>query len=378
MEEHIIFEKIDLIQKIIKEKDVKKILTSEDLSFYQTAIDYIKEKLNNTIPSLVQESDLTNASNEIESAVSQLNTYVGNENTGHLKNSKNSIISASNRIKNLPTLIQDSKFNFSSEIINFKNSVSEKNSEFDEELENLKGQLSSLDDEITDRMTELNSVKEELSEKQKEIEKLNTSFEEQYESDRTKYLEKLEEQENSIKSNTDNLVQYLEKKKTEASKIVNVIGNIGATGNFQKIANDHKKDANLWRFIAILFMAGLSGLIIWAIIGLGDSEFDWTKSLIRIIAAAALSYPATYASRESSKHRKLENFNRKLELELASIESFIEILPEEKKQGIKEKLAEKYFGSTLDQFEDADLKSDKDFSLQSIERLFKAVKSLKE
>lgn len=125
-------------------------------------------------------------------------------------------------------------------------------------------------------------------------------------------------------------------------------------------------------------MAGLSGLIIWAIIGLGDSEFDWTKSLIRIIAAATLSYLATYASRESSKHRKLENFNRKLELELASIESFIEILPEEKKQSIKEKLAEKYFGSNLDQCEDADLKSDKDFSLQSIERLFKALKTLKE
>lgn len=45
MEEHIIFDKIDLIQKTIKEKDVKKTLNSEDLSFYQTVIDYIKEKI---------------------------------------------------------------------------------------------------------------------------------------------------------------------------------------------------------------------------------------------------------------------------------------------------------------------------------------------
>ncbi|ARV13351.1 hypothetical protein BTO09_13820 [Gilvibacter sp. SZ-19] len=378
MEEHIIFEKIDLLQKTIKEKDVKKILTSEDLSFYQTAIDYIKERLNNTIPSLVQEADLTNAANEIESAISQLNTYVGNENTGHLKNSKNSILSASSRIKNLPTLITDSKFNFSSEIINFKNSLSEKNTEFRKELEDLKTQLSNLNDEITDRMTELKSVEEKLKEKKEEIDNLNSSFEEQYENDRSDFTEKLNEQVKEIKASTDDLVKYLEQKKSEASKIVNVIGNIGATGNFQKIANDHKKDANLWRVIAIVFMAGLSGLIIWAIIGLGDSEFDWTKSLIRIVAAAALSYPATYASRESSKHRKLENFNRKLELELSSIEAFIELLPEEKKQDIKEKLAEKYFGSTLDQFDDADLKSDKDFSIQSIERLFKAAKTLKD
>jgi hypothetical protein len=100
------------------------------------------------------------------------------------------------------------------------------------------------------------------------------------------------------------------------------------------------------------------------------------KSILRIVAAAVLSYPATYAARESSKHRKLENFNRKLELELSSIEAFIELLPEEKKQNIKEKLAEKYFGSTLDAFDDTDLKSDKEYSLQSIERIFKAIEPL--
>ncbi|MBK8853218.1 MAG: hypothetical protein IPN10_03705 [Saprospiraceae bacterium] len=109
---------------------------------------------------------------------------------------------------------------------------------------------------------------------------------------------------------------------------------------------------------------------------LGASEFDWVKSVLRIIAAAVLSYPATYASRESAKHRKLENFNRKLELELSSIDAFIELLPDEKKQVIKEKLAEKYFGSTIESFEDTDLKSDKDFSLQGIERLFKAIEPI--
>lgn len=116
--------------------------------------------------------------------------------------------------------------------------------------------------------------------------------------------------------------------------------------------------------------------MIWTLIDLGGSDFDWRKSIIRLIAAAALSYPATYAARESTKHRKLENYNRKIELELASIESFIEILDESKKQTIKEKLAEKYFGSTLDQFEDGDLKRDNDFSIGSFERVINAVAKL--
>jgi hypothetical protein len=100
-------------------------------------------------------------------------------------------------------------------------------------------------------------------------------------------------------------------------------------------------------------------------------NFDWTKSLIRILAAAALSYPATYAARESNKHRKLEVLNRKAELELTAINPFIELLPEQKKQAIKEKLVEKYFGNSGTLLNDLDSKKGEDISIGSIERLIK-------
>ena len=90
----------------------------------------------------------------------------------------------------------------------------------------------------------------------------------------------------------------------------------------------------------------LSGLLIFSIWKIWDINYDWHKAIIRIIASAILIYPATYASRESSKHRKIENLNRKLELELSSISPFIEILDEAKKQEIKVKLVEKYFGNS--------------------------------
>ncbi len=72
-------------------------------------------------------------------------------------------------------------------------------------------------------------------------------------------------------------------------------------------------------------------LTLWTLFDLSTTGFDWTKSILRIIAAAALSYPATYAARESSKHRKLEIINRKAELELTAIGPFIELFPELKK-----------------------------------------------
>ena len=120
-------------------------------------------------------------------------------------------------------------------------------------------------------------------------------------------------------------------------------------------------------------MLALSGLLIYTIWDISGDTFDWTKSLVRILAAAALSYPATYAARESSKHRKLENLNRKAELELAAINPFIELLPEQKKQEIKEKLVEKYFGNNQNIISDLDEKGDENISIGTIERIVKTL-----
>ena len=116
----------------------------------------------------------------------------------------------------------------------------------------------------------------------------------------------------------------------------------------------------------------LSGILIYTIWDISGSNFDWTKSLIRVIAAAALSYPATYAARESSKHRRLETMNRTAELELASIGPFIEILDDKKKQEIKEKLVEKYFGNSNNPSSQLDPK-DEELSVGGFEKLIKAL-----
>ena len=376
MKDHIIFEKIDLYLNTIAKKETKEELNDDDLHVFNISLEYIVNRLNNTIPALVVEADLTNASNDLENSIVNLNTYLGNSNPGNLTKSINQIKSAVTRIKNLPFPIKGDNFNFSSEIESFKEIVSERIEENDNEIASIKEKVEELDGLISDRKEELTNLEDAIQTKTSELNNLNKSFEEQYDKDRAEHIAQIADQEDKIKTDTESLLAFLDKKKTDAAKIVNVIGNIGATGNFQNIANDHKKAANTWRVIAALLMVGLSGLIIWSVISLGGDNYDWTKSILRIIAAAALSYPATYASRESSKHRKLENYNRKLELELSSIDAFIELLPDEKKQTVKEKLAEKYFGATLDLFEDADLKSDKAFSLQAMERMIKAIEPL--
>ena len=54
--------------------------------------------------------------------------------------------------------------------------------------------------------------------------------------------------------------------------------------------------------------------------------------------------PAAYAANESSKHRERERLNRKVHLELASIDAYLVLLPEDQRNNIKGNLAEKFFG----------------------------------
>jgi hypothetical protein len=147
---------------------------------------------------------------------------------------------------------------------------------------------------------------------------------------------------------------------------------VGVTGNYQKIANQHKSSANFFRWVALGFMIVMSGLLIYSIIELSNTDFNLYKSLVRILAAAVLTYPAVYAARESSRHRNLETQNRNLELELASIGPFIELLPEDKKQSIKEGLVNKYFGKSTHLEGDKKDEGD-DVSISGLEKILKTI-----
>lgn len=404
--EHVIHEKIEQLASRLNDEEVKENIDLETFSFYESVSQYITDRLRLTIPVLVQENELNSLSNEIEAGLQQINSFIGNGNAGHITNANNNFYSALNRTRNLPLPFAKNDFNFSKAIANFQDSVQQKyesleqeNSELKQEIDELKSDLKTktteFQSDLESKQEELRRLAESLVEKeggliealteeyQEKHDSVRNSFKETIESDREEYREEINEQQNTfraeiddlkekIDTDTSDLVSKLEKKLEDAKKIVNIVGNVGVTGNFQKIADDHKTTANSWRIVAIVFMGILSGLLVYTIWDISHGEnFDWIKSLIRVIAAAALSYPATYAAKESSKHRKLESFNRRNELELASIEPFIELLPEDKKQQIKSKLVEKYFGNNEIVNDSTDSKEE--VSVVGFEKIIKAI-----
>jgi hypothetical protein len=335
--------------------------------------------------------------NEIDAGLQQINNFLGNNNIGHINNAVNNFYSALNRVRNLPFPFTKGDYDFSKSIASFEQIMQEKYAALEDkknqlaaEIENQKTDLSQKDTEIkrlfklleaketeiqnltTQYTTEFSALKTRANQ---EIETDRSTFRKEIDTEKGTFRQEVDELKTRIDNDTTGVINSLNTKLEEAKKIVNVIGNVGVTGNYQLIANEHKKTANLWRWITIAFMAAFSGLLIWTIIDLSSQGFDWLKSLIRIIAAAALSYPATYAARESTRHRKLETINRTAELELASLSPFIELMPDAKQQAIREKLVDKYFGNDSS---DSITKTNEGeaLSIGGLEKVLKAVSSL--
>ncbi|WP_445749855.1 hypothetical protein [Polaribacter sp.] len=397
-EKHNIFDRLNSFEEILSNEDVKEKIDLEKLSFFQTVFSYINQRVKLTIPDLVQPAELDALSEELNAGISQINSFLGNNNVGHLNNATNNLNAAINRIKNFPIPVAKTDFNFSRKIADFEKIAKSKYKSLEKEKDELKSEIENFKTDLSNKETEIQRLLKLIEGKESEIQNLNSTFQTNFnniksehnqnfendkktyrsEIDKAKelYRKEIDELKNSIDTDTTSIITQLNTKLTEAKKLVNLIGNVGVTGNYQNIANSHKDSANFWRVMAIVFMSVFSGLIVWTIIDLSADGFVWTKSLIRLVAAAALSYPATYAARESSKHRKLETINRNAELELASINPFIEGLTDDKKQIIKEKLVEKYFGNNKNN-DFLDTKEAEGLSIPAFEKILSAISKLK-
>lgn len=396
-EKHGIFDRLNSLREILSNDELRGKIELEKLSFFETVLSYVNQRIKLTIPDLVQQNELDAINSEINSGIVQINNFSGNNNAGHLNNATNNFNAAINRVKLLPIPVSKSDFNFSRKIADFEKTVKTKYKSLEKEKDNFKSDIDRFKNDLETKETEIQRLLNLIERKESEIQNLNSTFETNFnniksehnqsfqndkktfrleiDKEKESYRNEIEQLKNEVDTNASELVKNLKEKLNEAEKIVNVIGNVGVTGNYQIIANEHKENANFWRWVAISFMAVFSGLLVWTLIDLSANNFDWTKSLIRLLAAAALSYPATYAAKESSKHRKLETLNRTAELELASVDTFIEMLDTTKKQAIKEKLVDKYFGNDKSGILDTGSKSD-EFSTNKLERIIK--KALKD
>lgn len=144
----------------------------------------------------------------------------------------------------------------------------------------------------------------------------------------------------------------IEALKEKAEKLVGAVGRTGLSGGFQQWEAAERKHADQMRLVAIIFgvLAALSivGLLgARASISDEDNRFDVPLAISSLALPAALGGVATYAGRESARHRRNQVIARRTELELASFGPFIADLTAEQQAEVTALFTTVFFGQAI-------------------------------
>ena len=82
-ETHPVFEKVEQIIVRLLEQEVREKIDLEKLNFFDSSCKYINDRLKLTIPTITPIAEFSTLSQEIESALVQINSFIGNGNIGH-------------------------------------------------------------------------------------------------------------------------------------------------------------------------------------------------------------------------------------------------------------------------------------------------------
>ncbi len=324
----------------------------------------IQSLLASTPALLASTTAMGQMQNHAQSLMGELNSYLGNKNPGHVVNAvaqfEQNLLPW---IWGLSPALQSSSQPIAPQLLESQADMAARSIQLVKEqrdalltrLNELEGAALELDKRLTE-MTE--SAAKERAVASAAVANLQQLFAEK-EIERAETFgktvkisqEQLDAVANDLKEKSAATIVALDTHRENAARIVQVVGNIGATGNYQQIANNEADAANFWRWATVgVFAAGIAVALstfykFWSI---PFSTETMGSIAIRLLYAIAITAPAWYTARESARHRTNSDRARQTELELASIGPFIELMPPEKKIEIREHLTKLYFGREID------------------------------
>jgi hypothetical protein len=212
--------------------------------------------------------------------------------------------------------------------------------------------------EAADNRAASKAASEAIESAKVEITQKISEFEEQFEQLQAAYNTNLEEKKKEIDQffqtfinergeEAGKFLERLQGLEDQARNIVQIIGNIGLTGNYKNRAESEERQANFWRWATILlFIVGVTLVIVNIILNFAG-QIDLNLLLVRFGIAVSVALPAVYTARESARHRSNADTAKQTELELASLGPFLEKLAPEQQQEVTRTLAGTYFGQSI-------------------------------
>ncbi|MFE4073404.1 hypothetical protein [Peribacillus sp. YIM B13477] len=363
----------------------------EMLGRINSTFGFLKEALDKVDPWLVSTSTMESINSPISQVLNEITYYKNNRNEGHLNNCLTYIESLLPYFPQiLVTKTPEEIEGLRSSIIKFRQSAGQHLSHLEKDVTETSTaftknneKLNELTSAINDQKTRIDSIVNEfqnqflqtqtqrgqefdnfISKGEADLKDVIEVFGENYERHKSaemaifnkmknSYEQQIASQQNTFgsliedfKTNVQTEFDQIHAMNKEAEKIVGIISMKGLAQGYQKIANDEGKKAFWWNIGSIISMVAV---IVFGVIFLlmHKGTLEWTALVSRIVLTGVGITLFTYCAKQATNHRNEERRNRKIELELASLDPYLKDLEEQEQKKVKQELVSKYFGVEL-------------------------------
>jgi hypothetical protein len=138
-------------------------------------------------------------------------------------------------------------------------------------------------------------------------------------------------------------LEQVDNHRKDVEKLVGVIGNLGVTSGYQKTANTARISMWSWNVVAVLAMIWLIFFAYHAFLPTMQGDFKWPAFVGRVFLTITVGVLAAYAAAQADRFFKMEKYHRKLALELAAIDPFIALLPQDEQFKFKLEIGRRSF-----------------------------------
>lgn len=381
---HPIHQKILELKSRCNDSKTKEKVDADLLLIIKTFYQFLNDRLGLAIHALVNPDELNAIQNELQSTLTHLTEYLTDNNTGRLQAVQQNINNSMPFVRNIPIILNKAEFNFSEINANYSDFIETKIAAINESIAQLNKDIDVSHTQFMGQNNIIDSLKTQLADQQNQTQEIANDFRNYLQGIQQEFEQRgilisnaqkqqFEETKTEFATRVDLLINEIMEKRDKARQMLNVIGQEGTAAHYLDTAVKHTKTANLFRWISLGLMLIIC-IFILAMIWSSQGEFNWQRYALRLLSISIFIYPATYAARESSKHRNLAHQRETAAVELVSIEPFIELLDDAKKQEIKEKLTEKYFGNGHSHPQQTNATAPETVPIDMIERIIKLIR----
>jgi hypothetical protein len=330
-------------------------------------IQALNRLIDETDPTLVTQGMLDRLSGPVSNALSALSAYVSGNDAQQLANANtfldggldNLVGWAALRLQTRPIAVRDAAASYRRAAREFMDGLHKTVSALRGEADEVSARLVAVQDEASKSAMETQRALDELRavvEAQKaRLDDAIATFQKQFadaEQSRAQAAQEaasaLSEEHRVLRekltSDAAEVLGAMSQQRERAEKLVDVIGAIGFSGGFGTYARQQQQSADIWRRVSVGSLIVLIAVVAWYVWNHVGVALTWEALAERLIFVVPLAALATYAGAQSSRHRSVEQFARKVELELAALDPYLTLLPDPERIAIKTKLADRLFG----------------------------------